>query len=76
MSSIQSMIDELIPNGSPGFLPKVTPCPHCGKSMSQTDHATHRPACERESGKRPPQPADFMHDAGGGYNTSGTFPQT
>jgi hypothetical protein len=73
---IEPMIDALKPKRRPGALPKVTTCPYCGQSMSQTAHAAHRPACRQAFKDAPPQPADFMHDAGGGYNADLSFPQT
>jgi hypothetical protein len=44
--------------------------------MSQTAHKAHRLACQQAFKDAPPQAADFMHDAGGGYNKDLSFPQT
>ena len=72
---IQAVIDALKPPARRGALPKVTPCPYCGASMSQTSHARHRPACRQEHRQAPPQAAGLDNDAGGGYNADGTYPQ-
>ncbi len=73
---VRPLVDMMKPKRRRGGIPKVTPCPYCGSSMSQTDLALHQPGCQQDFRKAPPQPADFMHDAGGGYNPDGTFPQT
>jgi hypothetical protein len=44
--------------------------------MSKTKHAKHRPSCKQAFQDAPPQAADFMHDAGGGYNADLSFIQT
>jgi hypothetical protein len=71
---IKRMIDAMLPRRRRGALPKVTACPYCGVSMSQTNHSLHRRNCANQ--ERPPQAAEFDQDAGGGYNRDGTFPQT
>jgi hypothetical protein len=73
---VKPLIDALRPKRRPGAIPKVTPCPYCGLNMSQSEHITHRPACQQAFKDAPPQAADFMHDAGGGYNEDLSFPQT
>ena len=73
---IQPLIDVMKPKRRPGALPKVTTCPYCAKSMSQTDHASHHPGCKESFKDAPPQAAEFAQDPGGGYNADGTFPQT
>jgi len=73
---VKGLIDALKPKGRRGALPVVSACPFCGASMSQTDHAKHRPACEQDHRFAPPQPARLDQDAGGGYNANGTYPQT
>ena len=82
---IKPLIDAMRPKRCRGGIPNVTPCPYCGANMSQTDHIKHRPACLEAFRKAPPQkipsdgplqPADVMHDAGGGYNEDLCFPQT
>jgi hypothetical protein len=73
---IKPLIDALRPKRRRGAIPIVSPCPYCGLNMSRTDHATHRPPCQEAFKDAPPQPADFMHDAGGGYNKDLSFPQT
>ena len=70
------LVDALRPKRRPGAIPTVTSCPYCGISMSKTKHAKHRPACKQAFQDAPPQAADFMHDAGGGYNTDLSFIQT
>jgi hypothetical protein len=73
---INPLIDPMKPKRHRGALPVVTACPFCGTSLKQSDHAKHRPACEEAHRNAPPQPADFMHDAGGGYRADLSFPQT
>jgi hypothetical protein len=73
---VQPLIDAMAPKRRPGAVAKVTQCPYCGSSMSQTNHAAHRRDCKEQFRQAPPQPADFENDAGGGYNPNCTFPQT
>jgi hypothetical protein len=73
---IKPLIDAMRPKRRRGAIPTVTPCPYCGLNMKQTDHAAHRPGCREAFKNAPPQSADFMHDAGGGYNEDLSFPQT
>ncbi len=73
---IKPLVEALRPKRRPGAIPLVTPCPYCGLNMSQTAHKTHRLACQQAFKDAPPQAADFMHDAGGGYNKDLSFPQT
>jgi len=76
MSKVKQLIDELKSKGRPGRPPKITPCPFCGSSMSQTEHSKHRAKCAQNFRGAPPQSAELAQDPGGGYNKDGTLPQT
>jgi hypothetical protein len=55
VSHAKKHVDALKPKRKPGARPKVTACPFCGASMSQTAHKAHRPGCRAAHRDAPPQ---------------------